>query len=517
MELNSLSDSAYSLIPPLTAVLLAVLTRRVLLSLGIGIIIGTLQLTAFNVANTLLYIKDALISLVWEDGSLNTYNLSILLFLVLLGMITSLMTVSGATRAFATWAHQRVKSKRGSNLLAVFLGIFIFIDDYFNSLAVGSVSRPVTDKYKVSRAKLAYLLDSTAAPMCVLMPASSWGAYIIALIGGILVSHGITDVSPLMAFVEMVPMNFYAIFAILMVIAVAVFQWDIGWMKGHEKRAESGELYDSAKGTPPGVSAELPESNKGYVKDLIIPILALVSATLFFMVYTGAKATDGEFSLLRAFENTDVATSLVFGSLTGLLITWLMTLRLGLGSGAILQAFKHGLLSMLPAIIILLFAWTIAGVIGNLETGKYLASLVSGNISPALLPAILFILSGIMAFSTGTSWGTFGIMLPIAGDMAAGTQISLMMPMLAAVLAGSVFGDHCSPISDTTILSSTGAGCHHIDHVLTQLPYALSIAVVALVGYLVMGISGSFVTGFASASFAFVLVCVAFSSLTPKY
>jgi len=528
MELINYSDSALSLVVPLVALTLAILTRKVLLSLGCGILLGALFLTDFSVVNTAKHLSDLALSLVWESGdtskgsfwevgSFNTWNLSIIVFLFILGMLTSIMMVSGATSAFADWAKQRITTRRGSTLLTAFLGIFIFVDDYFNSLAVGSVSRPLTDRYKVSRAKLAYLLDSTAAPMCVLMPVSSWGAYIIAVIGGILASHAITDISPLAAFVQMIPMNFYAIFAIAMVLAVVFFNLDFGLMAKEEEAAKNGELFDANKGRPAGATIELEEAEGGHISGLILPILVLIFATIFFMINSGASAlaADGKaFDILGAFENTDVGASLVYGALSGLVVSLVLSLISGVSISLLAQASFHGAKSMLPAVYILFFAWAIGSTIGSIETGKYLAALVGDSIPSSLLPLIVFVLAGFMAFATGTSWGTFGIMLPIAGDMAAGTEMALMLPMLASVLAGSVFGDHCSPISDTTILSSTGANCHHMDHVLTQLPYALSVALVSAIGYFVLGMTSSVLSGFIASAIAFTVVVAIMSRLS---
>ena len=288
----------------------------------------------------------------------------------------------------------------------------------------------------------------------------------------------------------------------------------MGPMRTHERRARAGELYDTRKGTPPGASVELGSSDKGTVSDLVVPVVTLVIATTVALIATGASALSeaGQaFSLLGAFENTDVVHSLVYGGLIGLAVTMLRMIPHDLDGSTWSRAIIEGMRSMLPAIYILVFAWVLVDVISSLETGRYLAGLVSrSSLEPGYLPMILFVVSGAMAFATGTSWGTFGIMLPIAGDMAAAAEISMMLPMLASVLAGAVFGDHCSPISDTTILSSTGASCHHIDHVSTQLPYALGIAIVAISGYFVMGFSESITAGFATSLVAFGLLLMLF-------
>lgn len=517
MELTSFSDSSLSLLAPAIAIILAVITRKVLWSLGAGIVTGALLLTGLNPLITIHRIFYGFVSVFWDEG-LNLSNIYILLFLLVLGIITSLISISGGARAFGEWARQRVKTRQGSQVLTVFLGVIIFIDDYFNSLAVGSISKPLTDRHKVSRSKLAYLIDSTAAPICVITPISSWGAYIIALVGTIMATHGVGGDSPVFSFLSMVSMNLYAIFALALVFCTAAMDLNVGPMAKHENAALSGSLFDANKGNPPGAPA-LEEDKNGRVADLVAPILVLVLATLTAMIWTGnsALAADNQvFSILGAFENTDVTLSLISGGLIGLLFAIVRLLSRNIAGEIWSKALIEGSKSMLPAIYILVFAWVLTGIIGQLETGKYLASLVSGNISPSFLPMILFIVSGVMAFATGTSWGTFGIMLPIAGDMAAAADIAMMLPMLASVLAGAVFGDHCSPISDTTILSSTGASCHHMDHVNTQLPYALSIAAVAMFGYLVMGISHSISAGFVASLVAFIGLVVLFRRLSEK-
>ncbi|OOE81566.1 Na+/H+ antiporter [Salinivibrio sp. ML198] len=512
MNLTDFSSSALSLLPPLLALGLAIATRRVLLSLGMGIVLGTVLLTDFSFLSSGQYLLEVITGLFIADGGLNSWNLSILAFLILLGMITALLSLSGGTRAFANWAQSRIKSKRGAKLLAAFLGVFIFVDDYFNSLAVGAVSRPVTDRFHVSRAKLAYILDSTAAPMCVITPASSWGAYIITVIGSILVAHGVTDYTALGAFVTMIPMNFYAIFALLLVFAVVWFQLDIGPMRQFEYQAKKGSRLGDESENCADICDDLgiEESDKGSVADLVAPIIMLVVATVGAMLYTGGQALAADaqsFSLLGAFENTDVGMSLLWGGLAGLAVSLVMTGKQGIAVSDIAKTLWVGAKSMFGAILILLFAWSIGHIIGDLQTGKYLSSLVEGNLPAQFLPVVLFLLAAVMAFATGTSWGTFGIMLPIAGDLAAATDIALMLPMLSAVLAGAVFGDHCSPISDTTILSSTGARCGHIDHVATQLPYAIGGALVSTVGFMVLGFTASLLWSLMATVFAFVALC----------
>lgn len=307
----------------------------------------------------------------------------------------------------------------------------------------------------------------------------------------------------------MVPMNIYALVTIGLVLAVAWFNLDFGAMKVHEQRAiQTGELFDPTSGAIPGAQDDVEASDMGKVGDLIWPIVALVVGTVFFMIVTGIQGTEGQVTLLTIFENTDVAAALVYGGLFGLFVALILNITKPNAGTTLLKTLGIGMKSMLPAICILFFAWTIISIIGDLGTGAYLASLVDGNIHPMFLPVMLFVISGFAAFSTGTSWGTFGLLLPIAGEMAAVIDITMLLPMLAAVLAGAIFGDHCSPISDTTILSSTGAGSHHIDHVITQLPYAIIAAVITMISYLVLGATTSVLLGLATALILLILTVI---------
>ncbi|ART79134.1 Na+/H+ antiporter NhaC family protein [Oceanisphaera avium] len=512
METNFI-QSYWSLFPPLLAIVLAVVTRKVLLSLGLGIILAALLLGQFSLLESSNLLISHIVGLFWSDGALNDWNLNILIFLLLLGCMISMLSRTGATLAFAQWAQTRIKNRRQAKVMTGMLVFIFFIDDYFHSLSVGTICRPVTDRFNISRAKLAYLLDSTAAPVCVLMPISSWGAYIIALVGGILVSHGIIGNSALGAFIIMGSMNYYAIFTLVMVLLVIRGGWDLGAMARHEQAALAGELYDKAKGLPPGVAEN--SEQVGQVKDLLLAIACLTLVTVAGLLITGSlalNASNQPFSWLGALENTNVGLSLVFGGVAGFLVCAFAMWRQAVSATSWQQTLQLGIKGMLPAIYILLLAWTIAGLIGQLQTGQYLASLIQQSMPVFLLPAVLFLLAGLMAFATGTSWGTFGIMLPIAADMTMAIDAQLLLAAMSAVMAGAVFGDHCSPISDTTILSSTGAACHHMDHVLTQLPYALSIALVSLVGYLALGYSGSSSVGFLAALGALAVVLLAWSS-----
>jgi tetracycline resistance efflux pump len=506
-----MTATIYSLIPPLVAILMVILTRKVIPSLGVGILSAALILHVPSIqgngigswlVDSFLTIWTSFIAIFIDEGAIATSTVYIILFLLLLGMITVFISISGGSRAFGEWAEKRVKTRVGAKLTAFVLGIIIFIDDYFNALAVGQVSRPLTDRHRVSRAKLAYIIDSTSAPICVVSPVSSWGASIIGIIGTILIAHNVTDITAFSAFLQMIPMNFYVITTLLMVWGVSMFNINIGLMKKHEERAMlSGEVIDPSKPVLGALKEELPTSAKGTVGDLIWPIVALVIGTVGSMVWTGSKASEENASLIDIFGNASVAPSLLYGGLFGFVVALILffnqtLVKKNIEATLFSKAIVEGIKSMLPAVYILVFAWVIVDLISQLGTGSYLAIQVeNSNLNPAFLPVILFIVAGLMAFSTGTSWGTFGVMLPIAGDIIVSTDASLLLPTLAAVLAGSVFGDHCSPISDTTILSSTGAGSHHIDHVLTQLPYAIISAVFAMAGYIVLGFTGSTLAG----------------------
>ncbi|NEU30086.1 Na+/H+ antiporter NhaC family protein [bacterium LRH843] len=529
--------SILSLVPPILALLMVTLTKRVLLSLGAGIVVGALMLNGYNPIYAIANIYAILVGILFnydlegsptfgnvtsaviESGfSINTWELFIVFFLLLLGIMAALITRSGGGHAFGEWAMKRVKTRVGAQLLTILLGIIIFIDDYFASLTVGNVCRPLTDRHRVSRVKLAYIVDSTAAPICVIAPVSSWGAYIIAIIAGILTTHGITEYGAIEAFMLMIPMNLYALVALGLVFAVVLFNLDFGPMRKHEQRAlQTGELYDHAGGAVLG-DEEIKMSDKGNVGDLVWPIVFLFLGTIFFMILTGFQGTEGKATLFTIFENTDVAASLVYGGLIGLAVTLILNLNKP-NETSIIKTLGMGIKSMMPAIYILVFAWTIISIIEDIGTGAYLASLVDGSIPPMLLPAILFVIAGFAALSTGTSWGTFGLLLPIAAEMAVVINVEMLLPMLGAVLAGSIFGDHCSPISDTTILSSTGSGSHHIDHVMTQLPYAIIAAVISFISYLVLGITSSVLFGLLTAFILLVLIVflVKRSTSTRKY
>ncbi|UOQ94249.1 Na+/H+ antiporter NhaC family protein [Halobacillus shinanisalinarum] len=495
-----MEGTIYSLIPPLLMLILVIATRKVILSLAAGIIVGAFMLTQFNVMDGIQMIWTVFATIFYSEGAINTGNIYLLTFLLLLGVATAFMTASGGSRAFGKWAVTRIKTRNGAKLVPVLLGIIIFIDDYFNALAVGQVARPVTDRHKISRAKLAYYIDSTSAPITVISPISSWGAYIIGTIGSILAANEIANYQPLEAFIRMIPYNFYVFAALLLVFLTVFMKIDIGSMRKHEKRAmQTGELIDPNKvGDVPGdLNDEFEEHEHGRVSHLIWPIVTLILVTVTSMVITGIRNSTETVNLISIFANTNVNISLFIGGVIAVLVAGGLYVKQAEPKSGINHVLSEGVKAMLPAVYILVFAWMIGDVIGQLGTGEYLVTLVNqSSINIAFLPFLIFIVAGFMALATGTSWGTFGIMLPIAGEIAVGIDVNLVLPALSAVLAGSVFGDHCSPISDTTILSSTGAGSNHIDHVMTQLPYAFIAAIAAAVGYLILGFTGQLLLAF---------------------
>lgn len=514
-----MENTIWSLVPPLLAIIMVLLTKRVLVSLGVGIVAAAFLMASFNIPDSLLFIWESFSGVFVEDGGLNTWNVYILLFLLLLGILTAFVSMMGGTKAFGDWMIRKVKTRPAAQIMTMVLGMLIFVDDYFNSLTVGPVSRPVTDKHRISRAKLAYIVDSTAAPMSVIAPVSSWGAYIIGIIGTVLVTQNVTDYTGFEAFIKMIPMNFYVWSALGMVLIIAISQVDFGPMKTHEKRAiTTGELSDPKNKEKVDTIAYLPVSNIGKISDLVVPIATLFVSTLVAIYWHGLISLEGEKTLMNILGSADVSLALLCGGIVSLLTTFALFMRHyareKLTGKHFLKGLAEGLKSMQSACTILIFAWAISFLIGEIQTGDYLAGIVErANINVAFLPVIVFIMAGLIAFSTGTSWGAFAILLPIGGQIAGATDLSILLPVLAAVLAGAVFGDHCSPISDTTILSSTGASCNHIDHVMTQLPYALVSAGISSLGYIVLGLTGSVWIGLTVVFVSLLLLFVVLKAL----
>ncbi|MBO4847958.1 MAG: Na+/H+ antiporter NhaC family protein [Clostridia bacterium] len=463
----------WSLLPPIIAIALALITKEVYTSLFIGIIAGGLLYSNFSFEGTLTHaFNDGIVASVAD-----AYNVGILVFLVILGIIVTMMNKAGGSAAFGRWAAKHIKSRAGAQLATIALGVLIFIDDYFNCLTVGSVMRPVSDKSKISRAKLAYLIDATAAPVCIIAPVSSWAAA---------VSSYVEDGNGLHLFIKAIPFNFYAILTIVMMLFLAISGLDYGPMAKHERNAkEKGDIFSGMKKL-----AETADENanpKGKVIDLILPIVVLIVCCIIGMIYSG-DFFKGE-SFIDAFSNSDASVGLMLGSAVTLVITFFYYLiRRVLTFKEITECIPEGFKSMVPAILILVFAWSLKAMTDSLGAKEYVEMVVKGSASgfQHFLPAIIFLIACALSFSTGTSWGTFGILIPITLSVFPLTD-PLGVVCVSACMAGAVCGDHCSPISDTTIMASAGAQCDHVTHVSTQLPYALTAAGVSCVAYIIAG------------------------------
>lgn len=476
--------SLWSLLPPVIAIGLALITKEVYSSLFIGILTGGIVYAVSTASGF-----EGMFTTVIQDGLIanlaDSYNVGILVFLVVLGIIVVLMNKAGGSRAYGEWAAAHIKSRKGAALSTFLLGVLIFVDDYFNCLTVGSVMRPVTDKHKVSRAKLAYLIDATAAPICIIAPISSWAAAVSGTVEGV---NGIS------LFISTILYNLYALLTILMVIFLAVSGMDYGPMKKHEINARNGDLFTTRSKVYE--DDDQPTHTRGKVIDLILPVAVLIVLCVLGMIYTGGFFSGTDF--VDAFANCDAAYGLSLGSVAALIVVMIyFMLRKVLTFTECMDSVAAGFKQMVPAILILTFAWTLKTMTNHLEAGVFVSGLVkSATAISILLPLILFVVAIGLAFATGTSWGTFGILIPIvtsvfsaelANVAETGEIPQMVIVCISACLAGAVCGDHCSPISDTTIMASTGAQCDHVNHVSTQLPYAMTVAAVCAVGYLISG------------------------------
>jgi len=465
----------WSLLPPIVAIALALITREVYLSLFVGILAGGILYANFSPVMTVTSVFEMMTAKIGDS-----WNVGILIFLVILGIMVSLMTKAGGSAAYGRWASERIKSKRGALLATAGLGFLIFIDDYFNCLTVGSVMLPVTDKFRISRAKLSYIIDATAAPICIIAPISSWAAAVTSSTNG-------SEIDGFNMFLRAIPYNFYAILTIVMILFISIAAFDFGPMKKHEMNAEKGDLFTTPD-RPYQNAASDDVSSKGRVFDLVIPIIALIVCCIIGMVYTGGFF-DGA-SFIDAFADCDASVGLVLGSFAALVITFLLYIpRRVISFKQFADSLPEGFRLMVPAMLILVFAWTLSGFCREgLGAGDFVAALVEQNAGASMfLPAILFLVALGLAFATGTSWGTFGILIPIVLSIFPDMS-EILIITISACLAGAVCGDHISPISDTTIMASTGAQCNHINHVSTQIPYALLVAAVAFVNFIIAGI-----------------------------
>lgn len=470
-----LQQTIWTILPPLLAIALALWTKEVYFSLLAGIVSGALMYANFNPLGALETTFTVLGEKVGE-------NSNILIFLVLLGMLVALMNKSGATRAYGRWAARSIKSKRGALAATSALGVLIFVDDYFNCLTVGTVMRPVTDANGISRAKLAYIIDATAAPVCILAPVSSWAA---AVGSSLPEGSGIDGFS---LFLQTIPFNLYALLTLAMVVFMIAANFDFGAMKRSLPVERETEHHDEDNEGEPTA-----ENGRGRIYDLVIPILVLIVFCILAMLYTGG-ILEGV-GVIEAFAGCDAALSLAIGSFCTLLVTFFLYIpRRVVTFSQFAESLADGFKAMVPAILILTFAWTLSGVCAEeyLDLGGYVKGIVgAGGIPMSILPAIFFLVAAGLAFATGTSWGTFAILIPIAAAVFGGEATNLLVATVSAILAGAVCGDHISPISDTTILSSTGAQCNHIEHVSTQMPYAILVAGCAFIGYIVSGLTAN--------------------------
>ena len=465
----------WSLVPPVVAIVLALITKEVYSSLFVGILIGGAFWSGFKPEATILH--------VFQDGVVgvltDSYNMGILVFLVILGVMVCMMNKAGGSAAFGRWAKEHIKTRAGAQLATIALGVLIFIDDYFNCLTVGSVMRPVTDSHNVSRAKLAYLIDATAAPICIIAPISSWAAAVTGFVKG---EDGFS------IFIRAIPYNYYAILTVIMMVTLVLAKEDYGPMKAHEKNAIEGDLFTTGD-RPFENTSENAIYNKGKVIDLVFPILSLIVCCVIGMIYSGGFFSGTGF--VEAFSGSDASVGLMLGSFFAMVITIVFyAVRKVLRFSDSMACIPEGFKAMVPAILILTFAWTLKAMTDSLGAAPFVASVMNSAAGGLmnLLPAIIFLVGCFLAFATGTSWGTFGILIPIVVAVFQGTNETMMIISISACMAGAVCGDHCSPISDTTIMASAGAQCNHVNHVSTQLPYAMTVAAVSCITYVIAGI-----------------------------
>ncbi len=466
----------WSLVPPIIAIVLALITKEVYSSLFIGILFGGMIYSNFNFEGTMVHtLQDGFIASIADS-----YNIGILIFLVMLGALVAMMNKAGGSRAFGRWTTKHIKTRIGAQLATILLGVLIFIDDYFNCLTVGSVMRPVTDQHKVSRAKLSYLIDATAAPVCIIAPISSWAAAVAGFAKGSGAASGMS------LFISAIPYNFYAILTIVMMIFLAVTNFDYGPMKKHEINALNGDIFTT--GEEQMSDSEIADNPKGKVCDLIIPVIVLIITCVLGMIYSGGFFS-GE-SFIAAFSNSDASVGLVIGSFAAIIFAVIYFLiRRVLTFKEIMDSIPDGFKAMVPAIMILCCAWTLKTMTDSLGAKIFISQLVESSAGSFqfFLPAIIFVIAVGLSFATGTSWGTFGILIPIVLSVFGAEDGAITTVAISACMAGAVCGDHCSPISDTTIMASAGAQCNHINHVSTQLPYAFTVAGVSFVSYILAG------------------------------
>ncbi len=512
---SELSLSWLSLLPTFITIFIAILTRRVMTSLLIGFFIGALLLSKGSIMGSFKLMGYEVLNLFWslDTQTINWDQLYVLIFPLLLGALYSLIKLSGGSNAFQKWITQHVHTQKNIQLSAIGLGGILFIDDYFNSLVVGNTFRPIADKNRISRAKLAYLVDSISAPVTVLAPLSSWGAYLISLLAVTLAPYHWSELNPLSVFLYIMPLNFYAFAAIAMVVIVAYYQIDIGKMRQYEAAVNQGLPDQSAEKTP-HQTTQAKDSLPGSLYDLFMPILSLVLTMLGVMLYTGHLQLcqkNMPFTVLDAMINSQVSISLFISAIAGLSTTIFLLIRKKAEAKSLLKEMFDGFKSMKIGVSILVMGWLLSSVIHQVGTGIFLSNIINNELSMHWIPALAFLCSCFISFSTGSSWASFGIMIPISASVIFNSpDLVFLIPTLAAAVSGAVFGDHCSPISDTTILSSLASGCNHMEHFITQLPYSLLCGGIALCGYLVLGLTQSGLLGALASLIAFIVVMILF-------
>lgn len=472
---DSVQQTIWSLVPPIVAISLALATKEVYSSLFLGVVAGGLLYSGFNFEGTINHVYTEGIVMVLSDS----YNVGIIIFLVILGIMVALMNKSGASAAFGRWAQTKIKNRVGAQLATIGLGVLIFIDDYFNCLTVGSVMRPVTDKFKISRAKLAYLIDSTAAPICIIAPISSWAAAVSGFVPG--------ETNGIALFIQCIPYNFYALLTLLFIVLLSLLRADYGLMELHEINASKGDLYTTSERPYEGFDEEINEDG-GQLIDMLLPVIVLIITCVIGMIWSGGFFAGTSF--VESFSNSDASVGLAVGSFFGLLFTLLFYMaRRVMSFREFMDCVPKGFEAMIAPILILTFAWSLKAMTDSLGAATYVAGLIEGSAGAMVnfLPMIIFLIGCGLAFATGTSWGTFGILIPIVVAAFQETDPQLMIISMSACMAGAVCGDHCSPISDTTIMASAGAQCFHLNHVNTQLPYTLTVAAISAVAFILAG------------------------------
>lgn len=502
---TGLFGTAWSLLPPVLAIGLALITQEVYLSLFAGVFAGAV-LAAGSLAKPVQAVEITFNMILEKLG--DGWNIGILIFLVFLGALVALVNKAGGSRAYGAWAREQIKNREHAQLMTFFLGVLIFVDDYFNCLTVGSVMRPVTDNHKISRAKLAYIIDATAAPVCIIAPISSWAAAVSGMVEG---TNGLT------LFMQAIPYNYYALLTLLMIVIISIRNIDYGPMKLHEENAQlHGDLYTTAE-RPYADVQESEISARGTIADLVVPIVALIVSCVTCLMYTGGFFSGTGF--VDSFAGSDASVGLMLGSFFALVFTFVFYMvRRVLTYREFTESLSEGFKAMVPAILILTLAWSIGGITkSTLGAPEYVAGMLAGSASglAKFLPAIIFAIAVFLAFATGTSWGTFSILIPIVVDVfPVGSEILIIA--ISACLAGAVCGDHISPISDTTIMASTGAQCDHLVHVYTQLPYAMTVAAVSFVAYLLAGFIQNVVVNLALAAVLMIGTLLVIEKLVKK-